>query len=158
MTPITCLGRRFLLCRRRPELAVDLVLGVLADAARVEQDRVGLMDVASQLVAIPAQRGHDQLAIEHVHLAADRLDIELAVVVHFACGLAAGLRVSAASHCKDDAADRKATEDGLAGFLQRALLGFCSGGRGNCLVGGLRRGACWAAANSPAKRCLVVRL
>ena len=33
--------------------AVDLVLGVLADAARVQQDRVGLPETIDQLVAGP---------------------------------------------------------------------------------------------------------
>ena len=57
--------------------AVDLVLGMLPDAARVEQDRVGLGGRRRQLVAVLAQAGHDQLAVEHVHLAADGFDVEL---------------------------------------------------------------------------------
>ena len=56
--------------------AVDLVLGVLADAARVQQDRVGLAGAIDQLVARLKQLGGDQLAVEHVHLAADGLDVE----------------------------------------------------------------------------------
>ena len=56
--------------------AVDLVLGVLADAARVEQDRVGPADAVDQLVAGLEQAGRDQLAVEHVHLAADGFDVE----------------------------------------------------------------------------------
>ena len=67
-----------------PERAVDLVLGVLANAARVEQHRVGKGDVGRQLVALLAHRRHDQLAVEHVHLTADRFDEQLMVVRH--CG------------------------------------------------------------------------
>ena len=35
------------------------------------------LDVVGQLVALLAQLGHDQLAVQQVHLAADRLDVEL---------------------------------------------------------------------------------
>ena len=52
-------------------------LGVLADAARVEENRVRLARGVRQLVAILAERGHHKLAIEHVHLAADGFDVEL---------------------------------------------------------------------------------
>ena len=62
------------------KLAVDLVLSVIAHAARVEQNRVRLFDVAGQRIALLAQRGNDQLAVEHIHLTADGLDVELAVV------------------------------------------------------------------------------
>ncbi len=75
------------------QLAVDLVLRVLADAAGVEEDRVGFMDVAGELVTLPPQGGHNQLAVELVHLAADRLDVKLTIVVHFAAGWAACVRV-----------------------------------------------------------------
>ena len=56
--------------------AIDFVLGVLADAARVEQDRVGFGRRGDEFVALLAQTGHDQLAVEHVHLAADGFDIQ----------------------------------------------------------------------------------
>ena len=58
--------------------AVDLVLGVLADAARIQQDRIRLAGAIDQLIARPQQLGGDQLAVEHVHLAADGLDVETA--------------------------------------------------------------------------------
>src|SRR5262249_21937110 len=58
------------------EGAVDLVLGVLADAAGVEEDHVGLGGLVRQLIPLAAQRADDQLAVEHVHLAADRLDVQ----------------------------------------------------------------------------------
>ena len=57
--------------------AVDLVLGVLADGAGVVEDRVGLVDVVGQLVPVVAELADDELAVEHVHLTADRLDVEL---------------------------------------------------------------------------------
>ncbi len=56
--------------------AVDLVLGMLADAAGVEEDRVGAAGAVDQLVARLAQTGHHQLAVEHVHLAADGFDVQ----------------------------------------------------------------------------------
>ena len=59
------------------QCAVDLVLGVLPDAARVEQDRVGVVRAGRQLVTVLAQAGHDELAVELVHLAADGFDVEL---------------------------------------------------------------------------------
>ena len=67
-----------------PQGAVDLVLGVLPDGAGVVEDRVRLRDVVGQLVPLVAELAHDQLAVEQVHLATDRLDVEL---------LAGGIRV-----------------------------------------------------------------
>ena len=58
------------------EGAVDFVFGVLADAARVEEDRVGVVRIVRELVALFAQAGDDELAVEHVHLAADGFDVE----------------------------------------------------------------------------------
>ena len=57
--------------------AVDLVLGVLADRAGIVEDRIRLADVVGQLVALLAQLGHDELAVQQIHLAADRLDVQL---------------------------------------------------------------------------------
>src|SRR5205085_2664771 len=56
--------------------AVDLFLGMLADGASVEEDDVGVRGLVGQLIALPAQTADDQLAVEHVHLATDRLDVE----------------------------------------------------------------------------------
>ena len=56
--------------------AVDFVFGMLPHAAGVEQDRVGLGGRVDQFVALLAQRRHHQLAIEHVHLAADGFDVQ----------------------------------------------------------------------------------
>jgi hypothetical protein len=58
------------------EGAVDFVFRVLADAARVEEDCVGIVRIVRQLVPIFAQAGDDELAIEFVHLAADGFDVE----------------------------------------------------------------------------------
>ena len=57
--------------------AIDLVLGVLADRAGVVKDRVGLVDSSVSSYPSVAQLGHHQLAVEHVHLTADGLDVEL---------------------------------------------------------------------------------
>ncbi len=59
------------------EVGVDLLLGVLADRAGVEQDHVGVGGGVGQDVALPLERADDQLAVEHVHLAADGLDVDL---------------------------------------------------------------------------------
>ncbi len=56
--------------------AVDLVLGMLPHAAGVEENGVGLRGGVDQLIAGPQQAGGDQLAVEHVHLAADRFDVK----------------------------------------------------------------------------------
>src|SRR5262249_10549099 len=50
----------------------------LPHAARVEQDHVSLGDLVRQRKPVTAQSAHDELAVEHVHLAAKGLEIELA--------------------------------------------------------------------------------
>jgi hypothetical protein len=60
-----------------PERAVDLVLGVLADAACVEQNGVGRLGLVDQLVALISQAGDYELAIEHVHLTTDGFDVDV---------------------------------------------------------------------------------
>lgn len=54
---------------------VDLVFGMLAHAAGVKQDQIGPVRIVRQLVARLEQVGRHQLAIQHVHLAAEGLDI-----------------------------------------------------------------------------------
>jgi hypothetical protein len=49
---------------------------MLSDAAGVEQDDIGLAGGLDRFVARFDQGGGDQLAVEHVHLAADRLDVK----------------------------------------------------------------------------------
>jgi hypothetical protein len=56
--------------------AVDFVLGVLAHAASVKQNCVGLPGAGNQFITRRQQVGRDQLAVEHVHLAADSLDVK----------------------------------------------------------------------------------
>ncbi len=58
------------------EAAVNLVLGVLADAARVEQDTDRLPDILGRLVTHNRQLPEDQLAVEHVHLTAESFEID----------------------------------------------------------------------------------
>ena len=55
--------------------AVDLVLGVLPDAAGVEQDRIGLLRIVHQGVTVVPQAGDDHFAVQDVHLAADGFDV-----------------------------------------------------------------------------------
>lgn len=62
------------------EPTVNLVFRVFANATGVEENCVGFGLVGSEFVSLFAQRCHHELAIEHVHLTADRLDEKLAVV------------------------------------------------------------------------------
>ena len=70
------------------KVAVDPLFRVLADGAGVEQDDVGLIFVARELVAHLAQHAHEHLAVGHVLLAAERVDQRErragAAVVHLA--------------------------------------------------------------------------
>lgn len=56
--------------------AVDLVLGVLPHTAGVVENRVGVTQITGQFIALLLQTGHDHLAVQNIHLAADRLDIK----------------------------------------------------------------------------------
>ena len=60
-----------------PESGVDLFLGVGPDAAGVEKDRVGVVPIRRKFITVLAQPPHDELGVEHVHLAADGFDEEL---------------------------------------------------------------------------------
>src|SRR5262249_36319996 len=60
----------------RPEGAIDLVLRMLPDAAGVEEDHIRLLGIRGEFEPRAAQTPDDQLAIEHVHLAADGFDVE----------------------------------------------------------------------------------
>ena len=70
------------------QVAVNALFRVLADGAGVEQDDVGLIFVARELVAHLAQHAHEHLAVCHVLLAAERVDQRErragAAVVHLA--------------------------------------------------------------------------
>ena len=61
-----------------PELAVELVVGVLTDAARVEHDDVGRLDVVGGLHALGREQPGDALGVVLVHLAAERAHVEAA--------------------------------------------------------------------------------
>ena len=58
------------------EGGVGFVFGLFADGAGVEEDDVGRVELAGQLVTALAQVGDDHLAVQHVHLAADGFEIE----------------------------------------------------------------------------------
>ena len=60
---------------------VDLVLRVFTHAAGIEQNRVGFFGIVRQFVTIFAQRGNDQFAVQHVHLAANSFDIKSSVML-----------------------------------------------------------------------------
>ena len=70
------------------QVAVNALFRVLADGAGVEQDDVGLIFVARELVAHLAQHAHEHLAVGHVLLAAEGVDQRKrragAAVVHLA--------------------------------------------------------------------------
>jgi hypothetical protein len=53
------------------EAGPHLLLGVLADAAGVEHDDVGRVAVVGADVPLPAELAEHQLAVQHVHLAAE---------------------------------------------------------------------------------------
>ena len=69
-------GMAALVAAQPAQGAVDLVLGVLADGAGVERITSASVGSCGQLVALAAQAADDQLAVEHVHLAADGFDVE----------------------------------------------------------------------------------
>ena len=74
---MTVSGLRRLSGRDAAEGGVDLLLGVLADGAGVEEEDVGVGGGVGEVVALPAERADDELAVEHVHLAADGFDVDL---------------------------------------------------------------------------------
>ena len=54
------------------EVAVELVVGVLADAARVEHDDVGVVEVAGRDQPVGLEQAGDALGVVLVHLAPER--------------------------------------------------------------------------------------
>src|SRR5437773_7641519 len=50
---------------------------MFADAASIEENHVGIGDVGGERISLPAQTPHYQLAIEHIHLAADGFNVKL---------------------------------------------------------------------------------
>ena len=59
-----------------PEVPVELVVGVLADAAGVEDDNVGLVQVLGAGHAVCGQHRGDALGVVFVHLAPERANQE----------------------------------------------------------------------------------
>ncbi len=57
--------------------AENLLLGVVADAARVEQHGIGVVDGVGDGVAVHLHDGGDHLGVGHVHLAAVGLNEKL---------------------------------------------------------------------------------
>ena len=60
------------------EMAVELVVGVLADAARVEDDDVGRLELVGGLHALGSQQTRDALGVVLVHLAPVGAHVEAA--------------------------------------------------------------------------------
>ncbi len=54
---------------QRPEVAVELLIRVLPDAARVQHDDVGILDARRSLHAVGGEHARDPLGIVLVHLA-----------------------------------------------------------------------------------------
>ena len=52
ITPMTRSGRAFLRRLQRAELREDLVLGLFADGAGIEQDHVGVLGLVAELVLV----------------------------------------------------------------------------------------------------------
>jgi hypothetical protein len=50
---------------------------MLPDTAGIKQDRIGLPDIRGDLVSPAPQAGNDHLAVQHIHLAANRLDVKM---------------------------------------------------------------------------------
>ena len=61
-----------------PQGAVNLVFRMLAHAAGVEKDHIRLTRLVHQRIAMLAQGADHQLAVQHIHLAANGLDIQFA--------------------------------------------------------------------------------
>ena len=61
-----------------PEVAVELVVGVLADAAGVEHDDVGRLEIVGGLHAVGREQPGDALGVVLVHLAAVGAHVETA--------------------------------------------------------------------------------
>ena len=82
ITPITSPGSAALRRPQFPEPRPDLLLGVLAHGTGVEQDHVRALAVFDRFVSLGAKLPENQLAVEHVHLAAEGFQVQLAA----ACG------------------------------------------------------------------------
>src|SRR5215211_5572612 len=57
----------------------NLLLGMLTNRAGVVEDHVGLVAVVHLFVSMGAELPEDQLAVEHVHLAAEGFQVEVSL-------------------------------------------------------------------------------
>jgi hypothetical protein len=69
MTPMTIPGRSAFVCRNSPRR--------LHTGTGVEDDHVGRVAVGRFFVALGAQLAQHELAVEHVHLAAEGFQVQL---------------------------------------------------------------------------------
>ena len=76
-TPMATSGRSRFEILDPPQSAVNLVLGVLANRAGVEKDRVRLIHVGRQVIPFLAEPRDDQFAVQNIHLAANGFNIQL---------------------------------------------------------------------------------
>jgi hypothetical protein len=76
------LGTALLLRLQVPEVAVQLVVGVLPDAARVEHDDIGVGEVVGRRHAVGLEQPGDALGVVLVHLAPEGADEVAARDVH----------------------------------------------------------------------------
>ena len=65
---------RLLAILETSECGVNLVLGVFSNTASIEQNCIGIARIVRQRVTLLPQCTHDQFAVQHIHLTADRLD------------------------------------------------------------------------------------
>ena len=70
-------NQMFLLFTQRLEVlqpSVNLLLGIVTHGTGIHKDRIGLLDLVGQRIAIHLHDGGHHLAIRHIHLATVRLD------------------------------------------------------------------------------------
>src|SRR5690606_17822409 len=60
----------------QPDAGPDLVLRLLADRAGVVEHDIGRLPVVGEAVAQAPELAGDQLAVEHIHLAAEGLEVD----------------------------------------------------------------------------------
>ncbi len=75
-----------------PQPGIDLVLGVLTNAARIDDHEVRRLHLFRQLETAQQQLADDQLAIQRVHLAAHCLDVNGFRFAHWPAALSRSRR------------------------------------------------------------------
>ena len=56
--------------------AVRFVFRLFANAAGVEQNRIGIRNAAGELISLTAQVSHNHFTVEHIHLATNSIDVQ----------------------------------------------------------------------------------